>query len=171
VEVIFWFWFWSSILSEDSGETMYLLGLTYIERMEQQCHWCYVAKRRKRWFLLGLEPRTFCYAGRCPKPIRLEGIYNLRLASECIITDTNSTKKKVTNLSHKFREPITKTRYTYEINKVSSGFEYFFLIFIPGLPDQNIRNWIFFIEILKTSEYIFYKFRKKLEKQLPNILM
>ena len=27
----------------------------------------------------GLEPRTFCYPGRCPKPVRLEGISYLRL--------------------------------------------------------------------------------------------
>jgi hypothetical protein len=34
-----------------------------------------------------LEPHTFCYPGRCPKPVRLEEISNARLASECIITD------------------------------------------------------------------------------------
>ncbi len=27
----------------------------------------------------GLEPRTFCYPGRCPKPVRLEGTSYLRL--------------------------------------------------------------------------------------------
>ena len=27
----------------------------------------------------GLEPRSFCYPGRCPKPVRLEGTSYLRL--------------------------------------------------------------------------------------------
>jgi hypothetical protein len=43
------------------------------------------------------------------------------------------SKKKVTNLSHKFRAPITKTRYMYEISKVSSRFGYFFLTFAPSI--------------------------------------
>jgi hypothetical protein len=34
--------------------------------------------------------------------------------------------KKITNLSHKFRGPTTKTRYMYEVSKVSSRCGYFF---------------------------------------------
>jgi hypothetical protein len=37
-----------------------------------------------------LEPPTFCYQGRCPKPVRLEETSNPRLAQECIITHANT---------------------------------------------------------------------------------
>jgi hypothetical protein len=42
-----------------------------------------VAERRKIYHLAGLEPCTFCYLGRFPKPVTLEETIYLRLASEC----------------------------------------------------------------------------------------
>jgi len=41
--------------------------------------------------------------------------------------------KKIRNLSHKFRETITPTRYTYEIGKVSRRFGCFFLTFASSI--------------------------------------
>jgi hypothetical protein len=63
-----------------------LLALRCIEREDKQCD-----RTRKRWSFVGLELHIFCYPGRCPKLVRLEETSNLRLASECIITDTNMT--------------------------------------------------------------------------------
>jgi hypothetical protein len=37
---------------------------------------------------LELEPRIICYMDRCPKADRIIGISDLRLASKCILTDT-----------------------------------------------------------------------------------
>jgi hypothetical protein len=40
---------------------------------------------------MGLEPHTFCYPGRYPKPVMLEETPNSHLASEFIITNANTT--------------------------------------------------------------------------------
>ncbi len=51
---------------------------------------------RKIRAFVGLEPQphTFFYPGRYPKPVRVEETSNSCLASECIITDANSTTKR-----------------------------------------------------------------------------
>jgi len=41
-----------------------------------------------------------------------------------------SSKRKVTNLSDKFRAPITKMRYMSDLTKVTRGFGYFLLILL-----------------------------------------
>ncbi len=65
-----------------------MLALICIEREEHQCHGSYVTEWEKMTFV-GLEPHTFCYPGRCPKPVRLEETSNPRWTSEYIITDVN----------------------------------------------------------------------------------
>jgi len=49
-----------------------------------------------------LEQHTFYYLGRCPKPVKLEETSNLRLASECIITDANDLT------SYIWKQPLVK---------------------------------------------------------------
>jgi hypothetical protein len=55
---------------------------------------------------VGLEPHTFYYPGRCPKPVRLEETSNPHLASECIITDANTFPFRTAQrcLMHSHRE-------------------------------------------------------------------
>jgi hypothetical protein len=66
---------WAELGSE------YMLARRCIERKGKQCHGSYMTE---------LESHTFWYPSRCHKPVRLEGISNPRLASECIITDANN---------------------------------------------------------------------------------
>jgi hypothetical protein len=39
----------------------------------------------------------------------------------------------VTNLFDKFRPPIPKRRYMYDVSKVTRGFGYFLLTFAPSI--------------------------------------
>jgi len=48
--------------------------------------------------LMELESHTFCYPGRHAKPVRLEETSNIRLASECIITDIENIPNQITLL-------------------------------------------------------------------------
>ena len=58
--------------------------------VDQQMSLVLCDRTKKKMPFVGLEPHTFCYPGRCPKPVRLEGTSHRRLASECIITDANT---------------------------------------------------------------------------------
>jgi hypothetical protein len=55
--------------------------------------WILCDTMRKGGTFVGLELHTFCYPGRCPKPVRLEETSIPSLALECIIPDTNRYMK------------------------------------------------------------------------------
>ncbi len=76
---------------------VFLLATICIELWDKQYHWSNMRERGKWWVFTGLKPYTFCYPGRCLKPVRLEDTTHFRSASECVITDASSLEYFFTN--------------------------------------------------------------------------
>jgi hypothetical protein len=53
-----------------------------------------IRQNEEKGDLHGDRSRISCYPCRCPKPVRLEGSSSLRLASECIISDANTSSEE-----------------------------------------------------------------------------
>ncbi len=112
----------------------YFLALRCIEREDKQCHGSYVTETRKRWPFVGLEPLTFCYPRRCPKPIRVEETSNRHLASECIVIDANN-----------FDILLCRLKYYYVLNNNFKNHENDYLFFVSHYPFFNHEKKLKFL--------------------------
>ncbi len=77
-------------------------------------------RKEKKMILRGIRTTHLLLSGQMSYPVRLEGHQNERLASECIITDANRGKQRISRLrdfnnrDFKFSEDFKKTTKLHE---------------------------------------------------------